>query len=222
MIEVVIFDLDGLLVDSEPLQYKAYNQVFSRHGYPVTVDEWRVWTDLDSRPAELWAEAYDVPLDAQEIADEKKVIYDRLIEEEMELKPGAKQLVETLSHDLRLCVASGSRIESIEGCLGRFGLRDYFERLFSSTSVPRNKPHPDVFLEAASRMGVSPSACVVLEDSVIGLQAAKAARMACIVCPDAFVSHPRSRYREADIIVGSLEEITPHTLRELPADNLVN
>ena len=220
MIKIVIFDLDGLLVDTEPLQFKAYNQVFSRHGYPVPLGDWRRWTDQEPPPAKLWIESYDIPLDAQQIADEKKIIYDRLIQEEMELKPGAKHLVEMLSHGFRLCVASGSRIESIESSIGRYGLRGSFEKLISSTSVRRNKPCPDVFLEAASQMGTSPSECVVIEDSVIGLQAAKAADMACIICPDAFLSHPRSRYREADVIVDSLEEITLHTLRELQIDNL--
>ena len=220
MIEIVIFDLDGLLVDSEPLQYKAYNQVFSRHGCPVTQEDWRRWSDLESSPSKIWVDTYGLPLNAQQIADEKKVIYDRMIHEEMKLKPDAKYLVELLSHHFRLCVASGSRLESIEGSLGKFGLRDYFERLFSSTSVQRNKPYPDVLLEAASEMGASPSECVVIEDSVAGLQAAKAANMACIVRPDAFLPHPRSSYRDADVIVDSLEEITLHTLRKLQTNDL--
>ena len=215
MIEIVIFDLDGLLVDSEPLQYEAYNHVFSRHGHPVTLEVWHGWSNFESRPAKLWIESFDLPLDAEEIADEKKVIYDRLIREKLELKPGAKKLVEVLSGDLRLCIASGSRIESIESSMRKFGLYDCFEEFISTTTVRRNKPHPDVFLEAASRMGGSPSTCVVIEDSVVGLQAAKAADMACIVCPDAFASNPLTKYVAADVVVDTLEQVTMQTVKKL-------
>lgn len=216
MFEVVIFDLDGLLVDSEPLQYRAFNEVFSRYGCPLRFDEYLRWRDWQLTPR--WIEHYGLSLDAEVVRAEKKKVYDRLVREEVALKPGAESLVHLAAGHCRLCIASGSRLESIEACLEKFGLLGHFQSLVSTTTVGRGKPHPDVFLEAASRMSVVPERALVVENAASGLRAARAAGMRCIVCPDAFAPDPPEHYEDADLIVRNLEEVTIEVLRELAAD----
>lgn len=213
-LELVIFDLDGSLVDSEPLQYRAYRDAFARQGVPLPFEDWPRWHEMGANAAR-WIHANGLDVDAVRVRDEKKEIYDALVAETLELKPGARALVEALSGSHRLCVASGSRIESIRGCLDKFTLTAHFERLFSATKVPRAKPHPDVFLWALAAMEVPAGRAVVIEDSVTGLRAATAAGIRCVVCPETYLGTPRAQFRDAAKIVESLEEVTPESLRRV-------
>ena len=211
MIEVVIFDLDGVLVDSQPLQYEAYNLVFSGYGYPIGHDDWRLMVQ-HSYSIKQWIQEKGIPLDPEKIRDEKKKIYDHFIEEKLQLKPGANNLIELLSGRYRLCIASASRIESIEAITRKFSWVDKFRCFVSDTEVRHGKPFPDVFLKAASQMRTSPSHCVVIEDSAAGLKAAKKAGMTCIVCPDSYFKVSPYEYETADVIVDSLEDIRVETI----------
>jgi HAD superfamily hydrolase (TIGR01509 family) len=152
-------------------------------------------------------------LDAEIIRAEKKLIYDRLVESDLTLKPGARSLIEHLtSNGIRLCVASGSRIESIQTCLGKFELLSHFDELFSATRTARKKPYPDVFNLAVSEMALSRDSTVVIEDSPTGLTAALAANLRCIVCPDAFLGRRASDYAGASLLVSSLEQLNAAVL----------
>ena len=212
-IEAVIFDLDGTLVDSEPLQYQAFNEVFSRHGHPVTpleYDEWRGWQVIPR-----WIESRGLSVHPDPIRAEKKIVYEHLIRDQVTLKSGARSLVELTASHFRLAIASGSRRDSIVKCLEKFGLLHHFDTLCSVTELGRGKPHPDVFLEAARQMCISPSNAVVVEDSVTGLGAANAAGMPCIVCPDSFLPAPREALGGAALVVGSLQEVTIRQIKQL-------
>ena len=214
MFEVVIFDLDGLLVDSEPLQFEAYRQTFSRSGASLKLSDWPEWHRLEASAAR-WIDAHNLQLDAEKIRAEKKDVYEELIENGLTLKPGAKNLVESLSKQCRLCIASGSRPESIEACLNRFSLTTHFEHQFSATLLKRKKPYPDVYVEALSWMQVSPQQTLAIEDSETGLQAAISAGIKCVVCPDGFMPDPPADYAGAALVVGSLEELTLSELEQL-------
>lgn len=217
MIEVVIFDLDGLLIDSEPLQYRAYREAFSRHGISLSLDDWPRWHDLEASAAR-WVAAHNLQVDPEEIRSKKKILYENLIINELALKPGARQLVEDLSGKYRLCVASGSRPESIEACLDRFSLKPYFEMQFSATLLKRKKPFPDVYIEALSRMQVKPRCAIAIEDSVTGLKAALAAGIKCVVCPDGFVPAPISDYDGATLVVDSLQGLSVSQIEQIAGE----
>ncbi len=215
MIKLIIFDLDGLLVDSQSLQYEAYGKVFSQYGEPISRQDWiDHWIHGPGGP-KAWIENRNLDLDYQKIRAEKKVIYEDLIQSKMKLKPGAKELVNLLYKKFPLVVASASRIESIELSLERFNLKDKFEHLISDIDMERGKPHPDVFLHAAKIMKVEPEDCLVFEDSSAGLQAAKSAGMKCIVCPDNFEDSNIGRYGAADKIVKQLNEVNLDTIKSL-------
>ena len=207
MIKVVIFDLDGLLVDSQPLQYQAYHQVFSNHGFPLTLADWQQWID-HSYSVQQWIQKNDLPLNGDSLRAEKKTIYDQLIHDELKLKPGAQKLINELHGKFRLCIASSSRLESIELIVDKFDLRSKFEQLVSDTKMANGKPQPDIFLATAKAMQVKSEDCLVIEDSIAGLKAAKAAKMICLICPDSFSHMPLTAFTGADKIVNNLDEIT--------------
>ena len=213
MIEVVIFDLDGTLVDSEPLQYQAFNAVFSQHGHPASpaqYDQWRGWQVIPR-----WIETHGLSIRPEPLRQQKKAIYDQLIRDQVTLKPGARVLVETLSQHFRLGIASGSRRESIERCMEKFDLLKHFEVVCSTSEVGRGKPHPDVLLETLRRLSASPGDAVVIEDSITGLGAANAAGTPCIVCPDSFLPAPPEALSNAALLVRSLEEVSVEQIKQL-------
>jgi len=208
MISVVIFDLDGVLVDSQPLQYQSYNEVFSKYGHQIAKKDWLEWIHHGMDHTQL-IKREKLPLDPKVIHNEKMLLYAQLIDSTMVLKSGVKELIDQLvNNQYRLCIASASRIESIEQIVKKFALEASFEYLLSDRDIEFPKPHPHIFLEAARLMGVTPEECVVIEDSLAGLRAAKAAGMRCIICPDPWMDEPLPDYTGADMMVKSLDEVT--------------
>jgi beta-phosphoglucomutase-like phosphatase (HAD superfamily) len=94
--KVIIFDLDGLLVDSQPIQYKAYNQVFTKYGFPLSILDWKNWVE-NSYSAKSWITKNQIPLAYEKVRSEKKEVYNELILSELELMPGAKSIVNELN-----------------------------------------------------------------------------------------------------------------------------
>lgn len=205
MLKALIFDLDGLLVDSEPLQYRAFNTVYSQYGPPLSINDYVNWRDWNL--TERWASANGLSIDADALKAEKFRVFTDLVESELELKPGAQELVQSAVGSFALSIASGSSLESIRRCLSKFSLLDCFDTLVSSKMVAQGKPAPDVFLEAAARLGVGPRESVVIENSANGLEAARAASMHCVVCPDGFAPEPVESYRGATLLVSSLQDV---------------
>ncbi|MBU0766455.1 HAD family phosphatase [Patescibacteria group bacterium] len=214
MIKLIIFDLDGLLVNSQPLQYETYNQVFSKYGHPITRNDWEEWIQK-SFSAKTWIDKHNLKLDSEVIRQEKKKIYDKLIEQKLELMDGAEQLVNLLYGKYPLCVASASRPESIQACLDKFNLTDKFELIVSDVEMERPKPHPDIYLTVAKKMKVNPCDCLVIEDSIACLKSAKSAGMICVVCPDTFSDIKVENYSDADLVVATLNDVSLDTIANL-------
>jgi len=218
MFKLMIFDLDGLLVDSQSLQWESYSKVFSKYDQPISKEDWVKYWIHASGGSKEWIELRNLDLDYKKIRDEKKIIYDELIQTKLKLKPGAKELIDLLYKEFPLVVASGSRIESIELSLGKFNLTDRFKHLISDVEMERGKPHPDVFLYAAKMMSVEPKDCLVFEDSIAGLQSAKSAGMKCVVCPDSFSNLNIKQYKGADRIVNQLSEVNLKVIKSISED----
>ncbi|MEC9347069.1 MAG: HAD family hydrolase [Pseudomonadota bacterium] len=175
--DLVIFDCDGVLVDSEPPANRLLARSLAAHGLEMTVEEvMRTFVGL-SLPScvTLARDRFGVTLPDSFIPDLKRDSLD-ILAREVTAIPGIADVIDALP--CRTCVASSGEIEKMHLTLGATGLLARFDgRLFSSTMVSRGKPAPDLFLHAASVMGVSPDRCVVIEDSPFGLQAAVAAGM---------------------------------------------
>ena len=149
MLECILFDMDGLLVDSEPLQYRAYCHAFEQYGIDLSMDDWIRWHSVEASTAR-WIERENLQIDVQQLREIKKQHYEELIAEELDLKPGVRELVEDCSGSLQLAVVSASRRESIEACLAKFDLIRHFAVLVSGDQVSRSKPFPDPYLAARS------------------------------------------------------------------------
>ncbi|MEU7569604.1 HAD family hydrolase [Streptomyces fradiae] len=182
----VLFDLDGTLVDSEPNYYEAGRRVLAAHG--VTAFTWERHTDfigigtLETLRALKAEHGIDAPL--EDLLAGKNRHYLELASAGTEVFPEMRLLVERLHADgVPMAVASGSSRAAIETVLAGAGLSGRFGALVSAEEVPHGKPAPDVFLEAARRLGADPSACVVVEDAPPGAEAAHAAGMRCVAVP---------------------------------------
>jgi HAD superfamily hydrolase (TIGR01509 family) len=175
--QLIIFDCDGVLVDSEPLAAKAYERVYDRHGMSGVGPE-IIAQCIGMKQADIIVKIRDLtghhfPDHAHgDIWAETKVLFS----EELAPTEGIADFLTALS--VRRCVASSSSVERIHHSLAVTGLAHHFgEAIFSSSMVKRGKPAPDIFLYAAERMGADPADCVVIEDSPFGVEGAVAAGM---------------------------------------------
>ena len=214
MLDSVLFDLDGLLVDSEPLQFQAYRHAFEQYGIRLELDDGVRWHSVEAS-TRRWVENEKLDIDVDELRQVKKDYYDQLIATELTLKPGAAEIIDECAAHFKLAVVSASRRESIEACLGKFSLQQHFSILVSGSEAARSKPYPDPYLAAAAKLGSKPEAAIALEDSVTGYRAASAAGIRCIVCPDHFIPRSASAFEQADLVVKSLHELSVQTLRSV-------
>ena len=212
MLDTIFFDLDGLLVDSEPLQFKAYQYAFQQFGFDLELDRWFQWHRIEAS-VPRWIEQAQLKLDPQAVRAVKKQRYDELIANELMVKPGAVELVRACASEFTIAVVSGSRRESIEQCLQKFDLQQYFSAYISGPELTRSKPYPDPYLEALRVLETAPGRSIALEDSANGLKAAVAAGIACIVCPDRFSPPASNAILDATKVVDSLEALDIETLR---------
>ncbi|MFF7791415.1 HAD-IA family hydrolase [Streptomyces sp. NPDC007991] len=182
----VIFDLDGTLVDSEPNYYEAGRQTLAEHGvthFSWTDHERYVGISTQETVAD-WIERYGLRASVEELFTAKNRRYLDLARGSTRAYPEMRAFVELLAaEDVPMAVASGSSPEAIEAVLAGTGLDAHLRTVVSADEVAHGKPAPDVFLEAARRLGADPSACVVLEDAAPGAAAAHAAGMRCIAIP---------------------------------------
>lgn len=184
MITTVIFDMDGVLFNSEPIHYKVWKQLFAEEGLEIDFEHYKGCIGSTvKRLFELMLEGYgrdffnDTSLPNR--FHEAKGKY--LKENGIPIIPGVKELLTALKEKgYRLAIASSSPQAYIELCTKKTGIFEYFDVLFSAERVARPKPAPDVFLAAARQMNVSPEECLVVEDSENGSRAAKAAGMYCM------------------------------------------
>jgi HAD superfamily hydrolase (TIGR01509 family) len=213
MVGAVIFDLDGVIVDTETPEYLAWKTLYARHGWEFPLDLWlqnigRVDSPFDAlepfrRPGS--------PLSPEEALALWREIRAALEPGYLTPLPGVVRLVEALrARGLPRAVASSSRTARVHGLLAALRLDDKFDAVACGDEVAHAKPWPDVYLLAAQRVGARPTACVALEDSVNGLRAAKAAGMRCIAVPSALTR--RLDFSPADLVVESLCEVTPDVI----------
>ncbi len=178
--DLVIFDCDGVLIDSEALVCRVGAEVFTAHGFPITAAE-IARRFIGRSAAHMFGE---IEKDTgrvlpETLRDDLKARVNAALAGEVAAMPGLVPLLDRL--EVPACVASSSDPERLRAALGAAGLYDRFHpHVYSAVQVPRGKPAPDLFLHAAARLGVDPGACLVIEDSLAGVAAALAAGMAVI------------------------------------------
>ncbi len=214
-ITALIFDFDGLIIDTESAIYEAWREFYAAHGQPLPVATWAqcVGTDFGAyNPKTDLEDATGLTFDW---AETERTLEARVREllAGYDALPGVRELLkEAAEAGLPCTVASSSPLSWVEGWLGHLDLRDRFANVSCRDHVERIKPAPDLFLHAAEKLGVSPASVVVLEDSLNGLRAAHAADMRCVAAPGPMTRHLdlSTAWRQ----VGSLQEVSLGALQE--------
>jgi HAD superfamily hydrolase (TIGR01509 family) len=186
-VEAAIFDMDGLLVDSEPIWHDVEIDVFGRHGVPLSVERCLETKGMFLGDAvEHWYARYPwTGATRHEVAAEIVDAMAARLSAAVELKPGARYALDFCeSRGARLAVASSSPRRLIDAALGRFELAPRFAVVHSAEDEALGKPDPAIFLTTARLLGVDPERCVVFEDSAAGVLAATRAGMACVAVPE--------------------------------------
>ncbi len=211
---LILFDMDGLIVDSEPLHCKAYQQIFKKHGVQMTDEEYYLELSTKGTAMSEICRKYGTPdSDPEAIIEEKIEIYLNLVEKELELMPGADEAVKTLKEEFSIVLASASRRVFVENILKRFGLENEFLRIFTGSEVSKRKPDPEIYNYASREMKIPPENCVVLEDAEKGVLAAYRAGMKCIAIPTIY--NKGGDYSKATLTVNCIKEVTPELINSL-------
>jgi len=208
-IRAVIFDLDGVLADSEPWWNQIDAKLLSEHGISYRGEYHREVLGVSYRLAiEFYKDAFHIPVSVEELMRRRSEIATDFFGNRVGLFPSAKMTLEQLREmKLTLAVATSSVSASASPFLDRTGIRSFFQVVITGDDVERGKPDPDIYLLTAKKIGIAPAACLVIEDALAGVTAAKAGNMRVAAIPDTrFVDSPEYE-READYVLGNLSEI---------------
>lgn len=210
-LKLVIFDMDGLLFDTEWPSYLAMKKAVEGRGLSFPISNYRQLIGLHgSMSRSVLDKLYDGKLEIDSVIEEYRVGFKEILETEgVSLKPGAKKLLNWLEEqEIKKCIASSSSRSTITDYLKRVGFESRFDFFISGSEVENGKPHPDIFIEACRRAGENPTSAIVLEDSLNGLLAAHAANIRCILIPD--LIEPTEEMKEkAYLTLPDLEKVIP-------------
>lgn len=184
--EGYIFDCDGTLIDSMPVHYRAWLETLQAHGLAdrFSEDEFYALGGVPTvKLVRILGERHHLELDPERVAAEKEAAYLRLLSEVPVIEPVAAFARRLAAEGGKVAVASGGSRHVVERALQAAGLRELFPVVVTADDVEHGKPAPDMFLLAAEKLGVNPAGCLVLEDAVLGRQAAEAAGMDCLMIP---------------------------------------
>jgi beta-phosphoglucomutase family hydrolase len=182
LIKAVIFDLDGVIVESENAHIEAEKQTFLKYGVKISADELHEYTGTTAKVmfTEL-IRKYKLDVMFEEIFHEKEDIFFELLEKNAEPTRGIITLLRKLkSERIKLAIGSSSTKKQIKYVLKKLGITRLFDSAVGAEDIAHSKPDPEIFLKAAAELNVNPSECLVIEDSKLGVEAAKRAHMKCI------------------------------------------
>ena len=212
--KAVIWDMDGVIADTAPYHFSAWQETFRQRGVKFTKEDFRYSFGLRNDPIIRNMLGEQTPQDEIEaIAREKEVAFRSLIGQKIRPLPGVMELIRSLlGNGFKLAIASSAPMENIKLVTQSLGIDNCFHDIVTGRDVSEGKPSPQGFLLAAQRLGADPGNCIVIEDAVAGVAAGKRAGMHCIAVTN---THPRENLKEADLIVDSLDGVTIDNLERL-------
>jgi HAD superfamily hydrolase (TIGR01509 family) len=217
MIQTVIFDMDGVIVDTEPVHRYAYYKQFEELDIEVTEAMYTSFTGFSTRNTfQTLKEQFQLTYEVEDLIQRKRNIFNDAFDtkEDLELLDGVRTLIEDLHQNgIQLILASSASKVTIDRVFTRFGLHDFFTHIISGEDFPKSKPHPAIFEHAASLSTAPKENCIVIEDSTNGVRAAKAAGIYCV----GYVSeHSKDQHLdEADLVINHFKELSAQVIRTL-------
>ncbi len=213
MLKTIIFDMDGVIVDSEPLHFEVFNKLLGKFGKKVSVEEHSKYigvTDYD-----CWSELkykLNIPVSVEKLIEMYKENFIENIND-IQMVDNVESFIKNVYKDYSLGLASSNNRRSVDAIITKFQLEKYFKIFINGEEVKNGKPAPEIFLKAANEMNASYTDCIVIEDSNAGVEAAKAANMKCIG-----YKNPNSGNQDlskADLIIKNFNELSIEILESL-------
>lgn len=205
MIKALIFDMDGLMIDSERLYFQAEGEIVKKFG--AELKEETRWKMMGTKPIEglaIFVEDLKLPISAQEALEMRNKIMRKKLQTELEAMPGLFHILDTFFNQFKLAVCTGAQKEFLDIAVDLLEIRDKFDVLQSSDSIARGKPEPEIYLKTCEKLGVTPQDCIVLEDSANGVTAGKKAGCTVIAVPSEYTQS--QDFTSADFIASNLRE----------------
>ncbi len=215
--KAVIYDWDGVAVDTESLHELKEREFSKRHNYKHTLAVKRaIMGRRDQDVVKFLKEKFRLNQSIKELVDERWAIYDKFFFKKVNLMPGFLDSVKLFKRlGFVLAIATSSKPKYVEYAFKKFKLKKYFNLVVYSDQVVHGKPRPDIFYLAAKKLKLKPSNCIVLEDSINGVVAAKSAGMKCIAVIDTRYSNKKDFVKEADLVITSLLKATSNLIKRL-------
>ncbi|MDP7141315.1 MAG: HAD family phosphatase [Candidatus Woesearchaeota archaeon] len=207
MVKAVIFDMDGVIIDSEGLDMEVKQALLKE--FKLKISKKKIIEKTGETARDFFAyvnKLNNTNFDVEMLIERKMSLQRKIFRDKLRLFPYVKEFLRELKKNkVKIALASSSRMEKIEFVLNLLRLRGKFDVIVSADDVKKGKPNPEIFLKAAKRLRIKPKDCVVIEDSVHGVRAAKRAKMYCIGVTNTF---SRDKLKEADLVVESLREVS--------------
>jgi len=214
MSKAVIWDMDGVIADTGPYHFKAWQEVFQKRGINFTEENFQ--RNFGQRNDTIIRNVLGEQMSQDEIdaiTGEKETDFRQRVRQNIKPLPGAIKLLKSLSeHGFKIALASSAPMENIQLVTQGLGINNYFHSIVSGRDVTEGKPSPQGFLLAAKKLGIAPQNCIIIEDAVAGVTAAKRAGMRCIAVTN---THPRESLTGADLVIDTLETVSVTDLEQL-------
>lgn len=215
-LRAVLFDMDGVLVDTEPLHKKAYFKTFDQFNITVSEELYSTFTGASTRKVcETLISTFGLSATHEEITAIKRDYFKELFyhDADFDLLPGVRRLIEHYhEHNITMVVASSASMTTIDMVFEKFNLTPYFSGKISGADLTESKPHPEIFLLAAKMAGENPEHCMVIEDSTNGILAAHRANIFCAAYQSLHTHH--QDYTLANIVVSDFSQLEKHPLEK--------
>lgn len=219
MISAALFDMDGLMIDSDRTISRACETVLKEYGLEPQLNDRGIVHTPGISAVDNWrnlVKVYSIDADINELANRKNRLHTEYMKQGVDAMPGLMGLLPMLrEHDIKMAIASSSKRELVKYVVSYLGIQQYFDEIVAGGEIPQGKPAPDIFLAAAVKLSVDPTDCVVFEDAIDGVRAAKAGGMACVAIPAKNDLLDDSDFEIADIVLPSLEKVNWEVIANL-------